>query len=417
MTSRLRLVLVLGTFALSGCGDAFNSGPISYSRNEKVLNEQLKDKPNLRAAVATALGEIYGKTPRDIKVPKGAPLLLNGAYLAGSYAIADGSPSPKIQRAKYLDSASGKEVLVEGGYTLYRKHCLHCHGVTGDGAGPTADFLWPRPRDYRKGIFKFTSTTGPKPTRDDLRKTLLQGIPNTSMPSFDALMTPNELEQVLDYTIFLTLRGETELALINEAGVAEDNEAATALSEEVRQGILDTIFNNWKNAPTEVLNPPVRRTASSEESILRGRTLFLGQTVEKLQCSGCHGATGVGNGTNFVPEDVFNDVVFQGGRIETYPEAIQKLWKEGSLDDWGNPLRAANLNKGIYKGGRRPIDIYWRIAKGINGAKMPSHATALKPAQIWDLVNFVLALPYEPELLRDAIAPPPTTPAQAVARR
>ena len=35
-----------------------------------------------------------------------------------------------------------------------------------------------------------------------------------------------------------------------------------------------------------------------------------------------------------------------------------------------------NLNRGIYKGGRRPIDIYWRIAKGINGAKMPAHYPA-----------------------------------------
>jgi hypothetical protein len=91
--------------------------------------------------------------------------------------------------------------------------------------------------------------------------------------------------------------------------------------------------------------------------------------------------------------------------------------KEGSLDDWGHPLRPANLNHGIYKGGRRPIDLYWRIAKGINGAKMPAHNTAIKPEQIWDLVNFVLALPYDRDLLKDVPAsftpPPPPT----VARR
>ena len=54
-------------------------------------------------------------------------------------------------------------------------------------------------------------------------------------------------------------------------------------------------------------------------------------------------------------------------------------WKNGSLDDWGNPLRPANLNRGVYKGGRRPIDLYWRIAKGINGAKMPAHCPTLEP--------------------------------------
>ena len=81
-----------------------------------------------------------------------------------------------------------------------------------------------------------------------------------------------------------------------------------------------------------------------------------------------------------------------------------ELWKN-SLDDWGNPLRPANLNRGIYKGGRRPIDLYWRIAKGINGAKMPAHYPTIEPERIWDLVNFVLELPYEPELLEGATLP------------
>ena len=36
---------------------------------------------------------------------------------------------------------------------------------------------------------------------------------------------------------------------------------------------------------------------------------------------------------------------------------------------------------------------------------MPGHYPAINEKQIWDLVNFVLALPYEPELLTDA--PPP----------
>jgi hypothetical protein len=83
------------------------------------------------------------------------------------------------------------------------------------------------------------------------------------------------------------------------------------------------------------------------------------------------------------------------------------LWDQ-KPDDWGNPLRPANLNRGVYKGGRRPIDIYWRIAKGINGAQMPAHyPSPFDEKKMWDLVNFVLALPYEPQLLRDV--PPPAS--------
>lgn len=91
-------------------------------------------------------------------------------------------------------------------------------------------------------------------------------------------------------------------------------------------------------------------------------------------------------------------------QVKGYLNKVQTDWA-ASVDDWQWPLRPANLNTGTYKGGRRPIDIYWRIAKGINGAKMPAHETTLKPDQIWDLVNFVLALPNRPELLRDPTEP------------
>src|SRR5690606_32397769 len=43
-------------------------------------------------------------------------------------------------------------------FGLYRKHCVHCHGISGDGRGPTALFLNPYPRDYRQGVYKFKST-------------------------------------------------------------------------------------------------------------------------------------------------------------------------------------------------------------------------------------------------------------------
>ena len=65
---------------------------------------------------------------------------------------------------------------------LYRQHCVHCHGINGDGAGPTASFLTPYPRDYRKGIYKFKSTQrGNRPTTADLERTLRQGIPGTAI--------------------------------------------------------------------------------------------------------------------------------------------------------------------------------------------------------------------------------------------
>jgi mono/diheme cytochrome c family protein len=134
--------------------------------------------------------------------------------------------------------------------------------------------------------------------------------------------------------------------------------------------------------------------------------LFLGRTTEKLECSGCHGPLALGNGPSFVNQDDFNWVVFGGNpsersvRLDQLSEATKTLWKQ-KPDEWGNPLRPANLQRGVYKGGRRPLDIYWRIAKGINGAQMPAHYPTINEQKIWDLVNFVLALPYQTELLTE----------------
>jgi len=63
------------------------------------------------------------------------------------------------------------------------------------------------------------------------------------------------------------------------------------------------------------------------------------------------------------------------------------------FDSWGTLVRPANLTTGMYRGGRRPIDIYHRIHSGINGSGMARFSN-LEAKQIWDLVNFVQALPY-----------------------
>ena len=141
----------------------------------------------------------------------------------------------------------------------------------GRGDGPTASFLYPLPRDYRKGLFKFTSTpSGAKPHRDDLRRTIKNGLHGTSMPAFDALLAGPEIEQVIDYVTFLSMRGETELALIEEASISDEKDPNT-LSDEVAREAANGIFNKWKLAQTQVLNPPTPRPPSSRESKLRPR--------------------------------------------------------------------------------------------------------------------------------------------------
>ncbi|APW60090.1 c-type cytochrome [Paludisphaera borealis] len=414
MIVRRRLVLEFGLLVVlltsAGCSDSFLAGPIVYEEQETMTKElpgksNLAGKPVIQDKVRKALAESFGESPQKMRVQPGAPLTgadsgYVGMRLANRMQGADGKVGPVAVRR-----ADGTTATQTGGYGLYRRHCLHCHGVSGAGDGPTAAFLYPIPRDYRRGLFKFTSTpNGARPDRDDLRRTVRHGLHGTSMPAFEALMTDEEIEEVVDYVIFLTNRGETELALIEEGFIADEKDP-DAISEDVVKDLIEGVFKKWTTAPATVVNPPIPRTPSSQASILRGRELFLGKTKEKLECAGCHGPQGRGDGPSFVSQDVFNAVVFGGDpserqkRVDALDAKTKELWGQ-KLDEWGNPLRPANLNRGVYKGGRRPLDIYWRIAKGITGAQMPAHYPTINHEQIWDLVNFVLALPYQPHLLR-----------------
>jgi mono/diheme cytochrome c family protein len=425
--SRCRLAWLLGCICLaltaSGCSDALNAGPLQYVEAEaltKDLGEKahLHDKPNLRKRVRQALAQLFGPTPQEIHVPEGSGLTNGGVYLANYLreGTGEGVRLRPIYQGDSLDDPRLKRQT--GGYAVYRRNCLHCHGVSGAGDGPTAPFLYPPPRDYRKGIFKFTSTPdGVKPHRDDLRRTITYGLHGTSMPAFESLLTEYEIEEVVEHVIFLSMRGQTELFLIDEAYTLVD-EKPEELTDDLAKEVANGVFQQWKNAQTKVVNPPIARTPPTRESILRGRDVFLGG-----DCKDCHGRLARGDGESFVKQELFNEIVFGGNpserqaRIDELPETTKKLWTTQKLDDWGNPLRPANLNRSLYKGGRRPIDIYWRIANGIKGAQMPGHynAVSFDEKKIWDVVNFVLALPFEPELLKGANPPPAATgPAVAV---
>lgn len=138
----------------------------------------------------------------------------------------------ELKLSKEKDAKTGKTTLEEGS-RVYRRHCMHCHGVTGDGRGPTGPWVNPHPRDYRQGKFKFVSTDadGRKPRREDIHRTLERGIEGTSMPSF-GLLAENEKEQLISYVTHLSIRGEVEMttikSLLNEEPLEDDNIRAHA---------------------------------------------------------------------------------------------------------------------------------------------------------------------------------------------
>ncbi|MCK5359829.1 MAG: c-type cytochrome, partial [Gammaproteobacteria bacterium] len=66
------------------------------------------------------------------------------------------------------------------GGDLYQHRCAACHGEEGLGDGVAAELMYPRPRDFSLGLFKYKTTPGALPPSDeDLFNTIKHGLSAT----------------------------------------------------------------------------------------------------------------------------------------------------------------------------------------------------------------------------------------------
>lgn len=238
------------------------------------------------------------------------------------------------------------------GAEIYRLRCAACHGASGYGNGPAAKVLYPLPRDYTKGIFKFVSVVdGSKPLRDDMLRTVRNGARGTSMPAFGQL-PQTDLDAVVDYVLVLTHRGELEEAL-REAAVEEEEDVTDKLAASLAAGIA----KKWTVSRDKIIHPLTVEPPYTWESIQKGKEAFAGANGV---CFKCHDRDG----------------------------SARQLQEVGK-DPWGHEARAADLTSGMFHGGATSIDIYRRIYGGVK--PMPAFATGYPkdPDMLWHLVHYV----------------------------
>jgi len=145
---------------------------------------------------------------------------------------------------------------VADGAALYDRYCLACHGAAGDGNGPAAPWLHPKPRDLTRGRYKWRSTGGGKiPTDADLARVIRDGAPGTSMPPFTGILDAAQVD---------------------------------ALVAQVKS-FAPKRFAPGGKPPAVIAAPPVPQDLATRES--DGKELF-----GKLGCAQCHGAGGKGDG-------------------------------------------------------------------------------------------------------------------------
>jgi mono/diheme cytochrome c family protein len=150
--------------------------------------------------------------------------------------------------------ASGRQ-LGEHGKAVYEQNCVACHGIKGDGNGPAAAFLAPKPRSFVEAKFRLRSTLiGQLPTDVDLFRSVSLGMPGTPMPPWRHILNDEDRWAVVEYIKSFSPR------------FADINEQRTVI-----------------NTGTPTLR--------NEASIAEGKTLFA-----KMGCIACHGESGHGDG-------------------------------------------------------------------------------------------------------------------------
>ncbi|MBF8287735.1 MAG: serC 2, partial [Candidatus Rokubacteria bacterium] len=117
-------------------------------------------------------------------------------------------------------------------------------------------------------------------------------------------------------------------------------------------------FSSVENVPQPVTLPSA--PAATQESIELGKKLYV-----ETGCLKCHGNLGRGDG----------------------PSAPTLM------DDFGQPIRAANLAQSwTFRGGSSREDIFRTMSTGFNGTPMPSFADSLTAEQRWAITDFIVSL-------------------------
>jgi mono/diheme cytochrome c family protein len=181
----------------------------------------------------------------------------------------------------------------------------------------------------------------PKPRNFTTGKFKIRTTPNGALPTHQDLI--NIIRRGMPYT---SMPAWTNFS---DQDVSDLADVVTTFSPD---------FAKPENAPKPVPLPSGPR--SSKGSIEQGKKLYA-----EIGCVRCHGTLGRGDG----------------------PSAPTLV------DDWGNPIRPADLAQSwTFRGGSSRDDIFRTMSTGLNGTPMPSFLEALKSDDRWAITDFVVSL-------------------------
>ncbi len=267
-------------------------------------------------------------------------------------------PGMVVWETAGAEQAPESPKLLAAGEALYGIRCAICHGKRGDGEGPAARFMASKPRNFRRGLFKFrTVKPDGLPSDRDLFRSIAAGFPAYGMPSYRYLSDRDRWSLVYHVK-----------ALVAAGVEAQFRRDAEELDEEVDPDELQEFVDSWMRPGTPLSVPPQPEDdepkSADSDAMARGRKLF---QTDVYACVKCHGPGGKGDG----------------------PSAKELK------DDWGNPIRPRNYTLGLAyrKVALRRQDVVRLILLGIPGTPMPSNSRPIESSQgtreAWDVAAYV----------------------------
>lgn len=247
--------------------------------------------------------------------------------------------------------------MIEDGRKAYEAYCLGCHGANGDGNGPAAGFLHPRPRNFQLANFKFSSTrAGRLPTNEDIKRTIRQGLKGSAMPDWPLLP-----EQTVDALVVY----------------------------------IRTFSPKWhERQPASTIprfDDPYRSVSDASAAVRRGELVYHGYA----NCWSCHPA--------YVPEPKLNDYLerMEVGRREAFRPGLNQ--SERTISSEGEVIFPPDFKRDFLRAGTTVDDLYRSIAAGITSTAMPTWVDTMdvksahggilvEPTDLWAIAYYVQSL-------------------------
>ncbi len=271
---------------------------------------------------------------------------------------------PAFSEGRKLGGKDVSAQVLNEGHDAYTHYCYACHGIAGDGNGPSAPGMRPPPRDFRTGMFKFGGVpVGELPHDQDLDLIVRRGLGGTPMLPWD--MSDRERGAIIQYIKTFSERWKEETP--GDRILATDDP--------------------WKGKEAEAIEVGKRiYHLSGVENDADGNPKYF-----LVGCSSCHPSYIA------IEERVALSQKFTGAP----PAALAEL-----ADMYRPSLKASEYQVGSHtlqilpidftfhpvKNGTELSELYRTIAAGIAGAAMPAWKGVLNEESLWALTHYVKSL-------------------------